>query len=164
MLFLAILVLALAVAWLVPGRHGRQPLRDAARIAMGAAFVIAGASHFGTPDPFVQHLPEWVPAREGLVALTGVLEVLGGLALIGPRRLRVPMAAALAVYLVAVFPANIHVAVNAIDVDGQPGGPYAWLRLLLQPLFIWWVVASTPGATQVLRRVRLAPRTAAAQL
>ena len=56
MLFLAILVTALAVAWLVPGRHGRRPLREAARIAMGAASVIAGATHFGNPDPFVQHL------------------------------------------------------------------------------------------------------------
>ncbi len=158
MLFLSVLLLALLVSLVVPARHGRRPLRDAARLAMGAAFVVAGLSHFATPDPFVQHLPEWVPSREGLIALTGAVEVLGGLALAGPARLRRPVALALAAYLVAVFPANVHVAVAGVDVDGQPGGIYPWLRLTLQPLFVGWVLWSTPGATALLRRTRLAAR------
>ena len=49
----------------------------------------------------------------------------------------------MAAYLVAVFPANIYVAVADVDVTGQPGGFQAWLRLPLQVLFIAWALAST---------------------
>lgn len=63
-------MLALLIALLVPTRAGRRPLRDAARVAMGVAFIVAGVSHLAMPDPFVQHLPDWVPSREDLIALT----------------------------------------------------------------------------------------------
>ena len=152
MLFLSVLLAALAVSLVVPARGGRRPLRDAARVAMAAALIVAGGSHFANPDPFVQHLPDWVPTRDGLVAVTGFLEVLGGVALAGPRRYRRPAAAALALYFVAVFPANVHVAVAGVAVDGQPGGAYPWLRLLVQPLFVSWALVSTPGAAELLRR------------
>jgi uncharacterized membrane protein len=42
-----------------------------------------------------------------------------------------------------VFPSNIYVALAGIDVDGQPGGAYPWLRLPLQLLFIGWAFWST---------------------
>ena len=151
MLFLAVLLTAFALVAALPRRGARRPLREAARVAMGAAFVVAGLSHFAAPDPFVQHLPEWVPSREGLVALTGVVEVVLGAGLVGPARLRPAAALAVAAYLVAVFPANVHVALAGVDVDGQPGGAYPWLRLTLQPLFVAWALSSVPGAVRRLR-------------
>jgi uncharacterized membrane protein len=47
---------------------------------------------------------------------------------------------------VAVFPGNVYVAVAGIDVAGQPGGLYPWLRLPLQVVFISLALWST-GAT-----------------
>ncbi len=57
----------------------------------------------------------------------------------------------LAAYLVAVFPANVYVAVAGVDVDGQPGGWYPWLRLPLQALFVAWALWSTEWNIQRLR-------------
>ena len=143
MLFLAVLLAAFAVAWVPPSHGRRRSVRDAARVAMALAFIVAGAAHLLMPTPFVQHLPTWVPARHALVYLTGLLEMAGGLGLLGPRRWHRPVAALIALYLVAVFPANVYVAVANVAVDGQPGGVYPWLRLPFQALFIVWVLWST---------------------
>lgn len=105
--------------------------------------VIAGVAHLVGPDPFVQHLPDWVPARAALVYLSGVVEIGLGLALVTVRAWRVTAGRALALFLVAVWPANIYVAVAGVEVDGQPGGAYPWIRLPLQILFVAWALWST---------------------
>jgi uncharacterized membrane protein len=148
MTFLFVLLAAFALLWLVPFPRGRRrPVRTAARIAMGVAFVVAGIGHVATPTPFVQHLPSWVPERHALIYLTGLLEVVGGVALIALRAWRWPIGVLIALYLVAVFPANVYVAVAGVAVDGLPGGVYPWLRLLLQPVFIAWTLWSAAPAT-----------------
>jgi uncharacterized membrane protein len=53
----------------------------------------------------------------------------------------------LGLFLVAVFPGNVYVAVADVDVAGQPGGVYPWLRLLLQPGFVWLAWWSTRPAS-----------------
>jgi uncharacterized membrane protein len=58
-------------------------------------------------------------------------------------RLRRLAGAMLALYFVAVFPANIHNALNGLSVDGLPqSGWYYWVRLPFQPLAIWWALYS----------------------
>jgi uncharacterized membrane protein len=52
----------------------------------------------------------------------------------------------LAAYLVAVFPGNLYVAVSGVEVAGQPGGIYPWLRLPFQAPFIALALWSS-GAT-----------------
>ena len=140
MIFLLVLAIATAAALLA--LRGRAP-RIAARWGLGIAMVVAGVAHLANPTPFEQHLPEWVPAAGALVAATGIIEIaLGiGLAVVRSRRRLVGMATA--AYLAAVFPANVYVAVAGIDVDGQPGGLYPWLRLPFQALFIAWALWST---------------------
>jgi uncharacterized membrane protein len=72
---------------------------------------------------------------------------------------------ALAAYLVAVFPANVYVAVAGIDVEGQPGGWYPWLRLPFQVLFVAWALWSTEWDLRQLRAAanRLVGRTPRAE-
>jgi uncharacterized membrane protein len=152
MLVFGVLVIAFVVAVLVPSRRGRRPARDAGRLAMAVAMVFAGVSHFAMPDPFVQHLPEWVPSRLSVIYATGALEVLLGLGLLGPARYRPAVALALVAYLIAVFPANVYVAVADVPVEGQPGGPYPWLRLPFQALYIAWIVWSVPGVLDAARQ------------
>jgi uncharacterized membrane protein len=144
MVFFAVLVIGSLVALLVQSLRGRRSARDAARVGAALAFVFAGVSHFGTPTQFVQHIPEWVPYRLALVYATGTLEIVLGLGLL--TRYRRQVAAALAAYLVLVFPANVYVAVAGVPVDGLAGGWYPWLRLAFQPVFIGWVLWSTPPA------------------
>jgi uncharacterized membrane protein len=141
MQFVAILFAATAVAWFLGRRTGGW--RDHARQGLAAAMIVAGLTHFATVEPFVEHLPEWIPAREALVYLTGAVEVALGIALMRSTRHRATVGRVMAAYLIAVFPANIYVAVADIDVSGQPGGLHAWLRLPLQVLFVAWALVST---------------------
>jgi len=141
MLFALVLVLATVAAWAVGRRRGSW--RDHARWGLALAMVFAGLGHLVGPEPFVQHLPEWVPAREALVLLSGLVEIALGAALVSSRVPRPLAGRLLAWFLVAVWPANVYVAVAGVDVDGQPGGPYPWIRLPFQVLFIAWALWST---------------------
>ena len=139
MLFLTVLVAGTAVAWVI-GRH-RSTWHDHARRGLGAAMIVAGLSHLARPEPFLQHLPDWMPWPDATVAVSGLVEMALGVLMYWPQSLRDRVGLALAAYLVAVFPANVYVAVEGIDVQGQPDGPYPWLRLPLQALFVflaWW--------------------------
>jgi uncharacterized membrane protein len=142
-LFLIVLAVATALAALVYWPRGRRQLRQPARVGMAAAMMFAGVSHWLMPTPFIQHVPPFIPAAEAVVLATGVLEVLLGAALLTPPPWRCRAGLLLAVYLVAVFPGNLYVALADIDVQGQPGGWYAWLRLPLQAVFITWALWST---------------------
>ena len=60
------------------------------------------------------------------------------------ERTRKWAAYALALYFIAVFPANIQNLVNAMGGQTPQGLPsttaYYVFRLVLQPVFIWWVL------------------------
>jgi uncharacterized membrane protein len=141
-LFLGLLIAMTAMAALRP-RHG---LRDIARRGMGAAVAVAGVTHLADPTPFQQHIPDLVPGDLALVLVTGIVEIALGLALLvrGGHHRRIGVL--LAAYLLAVFPANVYVAVASVEVDGQPGGALAWVRLPLQALFIAWTLWSAADA------------------
>jgi uncharacterized membrane protein len=162
MIFLAVLIVATAAASVVLAVRRRYSSRHAARFGMALAMAVAGITHWVNPTPFVQHLPTWIPVREEVIFLTGVMEVALGAALLLRQPWRRLAGFALAGYLLAVFPANIYVAVADVEVDGQPGGAYSWLRLPLQAVFIVWAIwctqdhatSSLSVGTPSLRRAR----------
>jgi uncharacterized membrane protein len=139
--FLGVLLALFFLAWSTLRR--RRSVRELWRIALAGAMVVAGVLHFVEPTPFLQHLPPWVPERELLVAVSGGAEVALGLGLLLRPPWRRTAGVLLALFLVAVFPANVYVAVAGVEVDGQPGGLYPWLRLLVQPVLVWLAVWST---------------------
>jgi uncharacterized membrane protein len=152
MIFLIVLAIGTLIALAAQATRRNVALRQAARIGMAIAMVVAGITHLVRPLPFLQHLPAWVPAAELLIFVTGIAEVVLGLALLLPQPWRWRAGIVLAAYLVAVFPANVYVAVAGVDVDGQPDGIYAWLRLPLQVLFVAWALWSTrPDSGGALR-------------
>ncbi len=107
-------------------------------------YVVAGANHFRAPDFYVAIMPPYLPLQLELVYLSGVAEIVLGLAVLVPR-LRRLAAWGIILLLIAVFPANIHVAVN--DVGGL--GIASWIRLPIQALFIawaWWHTRPDPEA------------------
>lgn len=117
---------------------GRMDLvRNLVRIGLAMFLAVAGAAHFINPRPFVEHLPDWVPMRGELVALTGAVEIALAAGLLGPRRWHRPVGLGVAIYLVAVFPANLHAAVSQTPIDGVPAGWIRWARLPFQiPLIV----------------------------
>lgn len=154
MSFLIILLVAAVVATIVRPRAGK---RTWARYAMGAAFVVAGASHLARPGPFEQHLPGWVPAATLIIIATGIIEIALGAAFVTRTSSRELIGKTIAAYLVAVWPANIYVAVADVEVDGLPGGVQAWLRIPLQLVFIawaWWSALPTATGAEPVEAVR----------
>lgn len=113
---------------------------------MGAFYVFAGANHFLSPDFYVQIMPPYLPWHLELVWLSGIAEIVCGIGVLFPQT-RVMAAWATIALLVAVFPANIHVAVNDVPMVGAEagGGILNWVRLPFQGLFIAWAWWYTRG-------------------
>jgi uncharacterized membrane protein len=113
-----------------------------AALTAGPVFVVAGLLHFVKPRMYEAIMPPWLPAHRELVYASGVAEILGGLALLHPRTRRLGGWWLIAT-LIAVFPANIHMAINPEEYPGVPGGQAGLIaRLPVQGLFIWWVWAA----------------------
>lgn len=104
--------------------------------------VAVGLAHFFKSGFFVQIMPPYLPWHLELVYISGVFEIAGGLGLLIPRT-RVAAAWGLVALYIAVFPANIHMAVHNVAIDGQELHPaLVWGRLPFQLLFIawaWWL-------------------------
>jgi uncharacterized membrane protein len=82
-----------------------------------------------------------MPWPDATVFVSGLVEMALGALMFGPARRRERVGLALSAYLIGVFPANVYVALEGIDVQGQPDGPYPWIRLPLQAVFVflaWW--------------------------
>ncbi|MBK5111160.1 MAG: DoxX family membrane protein [Thermoleophilia bacterium] len=117
------------------------------RLLLGVLFILAGALHFIQPRSYLAMMPPWIPRHDEAVAVSGVAEIVGGAALLSGRTARFGGAWLVAV-LVAVFPANIHMALNpdqirGLDAENPTTRKLLWLRLPLQPLAIWLVWKAT---------------------
>jgi uncharacterized membrane protein len=112
------------------------------RRLFGLFFVCAGILHFVIPRTYARSMPPYIPAHMELVYASGVAEIAGGLATLHPATRRFGSAFSIAT-LLAVFPANVHMALNADDFPDVPGGEAAlWARLPVQALFIAWAYAA----------------------
>jgi uncharacterized membrane protein len=111
-------------------------------------FTAAGTLHFINTDLYLKIMPPYVPWHLAMVYLSGVAEIAGGLGLLIPA-LRKPAAWGLVALLIAVFPANVYMAVDQVQVTNRPI-PQAllWARLPMQALMIWWVIYCGRTKTQ----------------
>ena len=106
------------------------------RYALALLFVLAGVWHFVHPATYLAIMPPQLPQPQALVYASGFFEILGGLGLLWPRTRRLAGWGLLAL-LVAVFPANVYMALVHARL-GIPGW-VAWGRLPLQLPLLWWV-------------------------
>lgn len=111
------------------------------RLLLAALFVGAGATHFLNPRPFRAIMPDYLGWQAELVALSGAAELLLGILLLIPGARPVARWGLLAL-LVAVFPANLHMALHPERYAALPAW-LLWLRLPLQPLLMLWVWKAT---------------------
>ena len=108
-----------------------------ARLLLGAFFLVAGTLHFLKPGPYVAIVPDALPRKLELVYASGVAEIAGGAGVLA-RPTRRAAGWWLIVTLLAIFPANLNMAVNA-DRFGAVPEPLLWARLPVQGLLIAWV-------------------------
>lgn len=114
-------------------------LKKALTWILGIFYIWAGWNHFHSHASYVAVMPPHIPYPSLMVDISGYAEMLGGFgALIPP--LRKAAGWGLIALLIAVFPANLHMAINHVLPKGLNAPGWAlWLRLLFQPPLIWWV-------------------------
>ncbi len=116
------------------------------RIALAAFFTFTGTMHFVRPRFFEAIVPPAVGNEREVVIVSGLAEIAGAAAVLHPGSRRLGRWWLLAL-LVAVFPANIHMAVNPEQVEGldlrRVPRWALWARLPLQPLAMFWVWRAT---------------------
>ena len=104
------------------------------RVLAAAAMVIVGVDHFVNPDFFTRIVPQALPSPLLLVQISGFFEITLGLGLLVPR-VRRAAGIGLVLLLVAVFPANINMAMHPALGGSWP--PWAlYTRLPFQVVFI----------------------------
>lgn len=110
-------------------------LQTICRFVTALMFAGVGVMHFVDPDPFVAIVPPALPAPRALVYVSGACEIAGGLGLLFAKT-RTAAAWGLLALLVAVFPANIYMAVEEVYLPDMPESKLLlWGRLPFQLLF-----------------------------
>lgn len=118
-------------------------LLEVLKWVLAAAMIFAGVMHFVSPKGFERIVPKWLPSPKALVAISGVFEVLGGVGLLVPPAQHFAAWGLIALY-VAVFPANVNMAMNNLPLGKTTPPMWAqWARLPLQFVLIAWAWAYT---------------------
>jgi uncharacterized membrane protein len=108
------------------------------RRILSVFFVVAGVMHFVIPASYTKIMPVILPFPLELVLISGALEIAGGVGLLMERTRRVA-AFGLVALLVAVWPANVQMLLNARQHDAAWWYQLLlWIRLPVQIPLIWW--------------------------
>ena len=127
-------------------------VKSIVRTAIAILMIAIGVTHFLSPDPFVRIVPAALPWPLALVYISGICEIAGGVGLF-PRATRKYASWGLMALYVAVFPANINMAIHDIQLSEAGTMPNwaMWARLPLQALLIalvYWLGKARPGAEE----------------
>tara|TARA_B100000029_G_scaffold72531_1_gene64314 strand:+ start:189 stop:611 length:423 start_codon:yes stop_codon:yes gene_type:complete len=111
---------------------------------LAAFFINVGIDHFVNPDFYLSIMPPAFPMHAEAVYLSGFFEVLGGICVLIPRLRRIA-GWGLVALLVAVYPANIYMAITP---EAFPDFPVSLLyaRLAFQFVFFYWAFSVTRPA------------------
>ena len=134
-----------------------QQIQPVVRVLCALSFIAVGILHFTHHAVFLVMMPPYLPLHAEAVWVSGGFEILGGLGLLVPSWRRFSAWGLLAL-LVAVFPANVHMAVNEVylPLDWLPQSRTGlWVRLPMQAVLaaqVWyaglWRVPPPEQATE----------------
>ena len=110
-------------------------------LALSLFFINVGVDHFINPDFYLNIMPDYLPFHAEAVYLSGFFEILGGIVVLVPK-LRALARWGLISLLIAVFPANIYMAMNP-NLFPDFSQALLYFRLPLQFVFIFWVLKAT---------------------
>lgn len=108
---------------------------------LSVVFIAAGTLHFLRPETYEQLMPGYLPAHRALVLVSGAAEIAGGLG-VAFSQTRRAAGVWLVALLVAVFPANVNMALHP-EQFRSIAPALLWARLPLQGLLMWWALRAT---------------------
>ena len=123
--------------------------KDILRGILAVCMVVAGVLHFVATEPFVKIVPGILPFPAAIVYVSGVIEIILGIMLL-IRPLQAIAAWGLVALFIAVYPANLNMAINGIELEGIPN---TWwfqaIRLPFQFVLIAWAYWYTAPKAEV---------------
>lgn len=123
-----------------------SPRTNKLQFATGVTFMVMGTLHFVAEKFFTAIVPRGLPNPKALVHISGVAEFLGGVGVLMPSTRRAAGRGLIAL-VIAVFPANVNMAVNSDRFRQIP--PWAlWLRLPLQLVILGQIWVATQRAAR----------------
>ena len=121
-------------------------IKKIARIALGANLIFAGISHLTfARKAFRAQVPDWVPLKvDDTVVYSGIAEIaLGGSLVLTDEEHQEAVGKVAATFFTAVFPGNISQYVNDRSAFGLDTDTKRFVRLLFQPVLVYWALKST---------------------
>jgi uncharacterized membrane protein len=106
-------------------------------IIISLFFTIGGIAHFILIDKFISIMPSYLAYPKELVIISGIFELLGAAGILIPQTRKFAGYGLIAL-IVAVYPANINMALHAQQFPMAPEW-ILWSRLPLQFFFVWFV-------------------------
>jgi uncharacterized membrane protein len=123
-------------------------LKTVGRLILGLFLIFASIGHFISADEFLAQVPPWMPAPEVVVLVSGIVELLLGIALIFfPRKWRPIVGCVTAAFFVIIFPGNLWQYFEARDAFGLDSDTARLVRLLFQPVLVLWALWATGAFT-----------------
>ena len=117
----------------------------------GVPFILIGIEHFREPQKFVDIIPKYMPFALFLVYLTGVIEIMGGLGIIYPETREIT-GRLMALFLIAIYPANFNMWINDIPYNGTRLTTQGHLVRLSVQLLLIVAALGFSGDLQKLRK------------
>lgn len=127
--------------------HSATNLKNLSRIILGLFMILAGLGHLSFQrEEFQAQVPNWIPMNQDLVVLlSGIVEILLGVAMIFWRKQRIKVGIALAIFYILVFPGNIAQYTEHRNAFGLDTDTKRLARLFFQPVLIIWALWSSGG-------------------
>ena len=114
-------------------------MKEISLYVMTVLYIAAGVNHFLNPRFYLRIIPPQLPYHDGINKISGICEVVFALLLL-PMATRHIAAWLIIVLLVAIFPANICMAIKW-QRKHHPKLWIAYARLPLQLVLIWWALS-----------------------
>ena len=133
--------------------HSVKVTKEILRWLLAALFVFAGISHFVRPQFYESMVPPYLPSPHLLVVVSGIAEIILGVLLLVPRMSR-RAAFGLIALLIAVSPANLHMALHP-NLFPQFRPTALWIRLPVQVVLMAWAFWFTTSGLELPTNPRI---------
>lgn len=138
-MLLAVFFIALITNYII---YANWNFAFSGRLALAVMLLFTAFGHFKFPEGMVLMMPDFIPAKKALVYITGVMEIVFAIAIMIPKT-RYGAGIGLLIFLILIFPANIHASFNTVNIEeanyNGPGLRYLWFRIPFQLLLLLWV-------------------------
>ena len=118
------------------------------RVTLGLIMIYIGIAHLSFRRiEFQAQVPSWLTSDESfvdmIVLIAGYIEIIFGVLMVWGGKFKAKTGLVLGVFYVLVFPGNINQYIHEIDGLRMYSNNERFLRLLFQPVLIFWALWST---------------------